>query len=130
MSLSSSWDILTYAGCPTNQPLHLSLPFQSSLSLVSSHAILLCVTSFLTCCSYNFKVRHPHCVDQLYNQKICITYIVRTQLYIFTQNSTYNYMFRPCISAIVRLYYKLNKQLYNMCVGYSGGNEILSYSSG
>ena len=29
-------------------------------------------------------------------------------------------MFRPCILAIVRFYYKLNKQLYNMCVGYSG----------
>ena len=27
-------------------------------------------------------------------------------------------MFRPCILAIVRLYCKLNKQLYNMCVGY------------
>jgi len=55
--------------------------------------------------------------------------MVRTQLYIFTQNSTYNYMFRLCILAIVRLYYKLNKQLYNMCMGYSGGNEISSYSS-
>jgi len=65
---------------------------------------------------YNFEVSHPH-VDQLYNQKICIKYMARTQLYIFTQNSTYNYMFRPCILAIVRLYYKLNKQLYNMCVG-------------
>ena len=30
-------------------------------------------------------------------------------------------MFRPCILAIVRLYCELNKQLYNMCVGYSGG---------
>jgi hypothetical protein len=54
----------------------------------------------------------------LYNQKICIKYMVRTQLYIFTQNSTHNYMFRPCILAIIRLYYKLNKQLYNMYVGY------------
>jgi hypothetical protein len=53
----------------------------------------------------------PQNNDKLYNQKICITYMVRTQLYIFTQNSTYNYMFRPCILAIVRLYYKLNKQL-------------------
>jgi hypothetical protein len=34
----------------------------------------------------------PRCVDQLYNQKIYITYMVR-------------------------LYYKLNQQLYNMCVG-------------
>ena len=42
----------------------------------------------------------------------------------------YNYMFRPCVSAIVRLYCKLNKQLYNMCVGYSGGKEISSYSNG
>ena len=33
-------------------------------------------------------------------------------------------MLRPCILAIVRLYYKLNKQLYNKCVGYCGGNEI------
>ena len=32
-------------------------------------------------------------------------------------------MFRPCILAIVRLYCKLNKQLYNMCVGYSGGTR-------
>jgi len=34
--------------------------------------------------------------------------MVGTQLYIFTQISTYNYMFRPCILVIVRLYYKLN----------------------
>jgi len=39
-------------------------------------------------------------------------------------------MFRLCILAIVRLYCKLNKQLYNMCVGYCGGNEISSYISG
>jgi len=44
--------------------------------------------------------------------------MVRTQLYIFTQNSIYNYMFRPCILAIVRLYYKFNRQLHNTCVGY------------
>jgi len=49
--------------------------------------------------------------------------MVKTQLYVFAQNSTlvYNYMFRPCILAIVRLYCNLNKQLYNMCVGYCGG---------
>ena len=33
--------------------------------------------------------------------------MVGTQIYIITQISTYNYMFRPCILAIVRLYYKL-----------------------
>ena len=32
-------------------------------------------------------------------------------------------MFRPCILVIVRLYYKLNKQLYNMCAGYCGGTR-------
>jgi len=42
----------------------------------------------------------------------------------------YNYMFRPCVLAIVSLYCELNKQLYNMCVGYCGENEISSYSSG
>jgi len=51
--------------------------------------------------------------------------MVGTQLYIITQISTYNYMFRPCILVIVRLYYKLNKQLYNMCVGYCGGERDL-----
>ena len=56
--------------------------------------------------------------------------MVRTQLYIFTQNSTYNYMFRPCMSAIVRLYCKLNKRLYDKCVGCCGWNEISSYISG
>jgi len=35
--------------------------------------------------------------------------MVGTQLYIFAQISTYNYMFQPCILAIARLYYKLNK---------------------
>jgi len=39
-------------------------------------------------------------------------------------------MFRPCILAIVSLFCKLNNQLYNMCVRYSGGNEISSYISG
>jgi len=41
--------------------------------------------------------------------------------YIFSHRIVhwvYNYMFRPCILAIVRLYCKLNKQLYNMCMGY------------
>jgi hypothetical protein len=38
-----------------------------------------------------------------------IKYMVRTQLYIITQISRYNYMFRPCILAIVSLYYKLKK---------------------
>jgi len=33
--------------------------------------------------------------------------MVETQLYIITQISTYNYMFRPRILAIVRLYYDL-----------------------
>ena len=53
--------------------------------------------------------------------------------YIFSNRIVhwvYNYMFRPCILAVVRLYSKINKQLYNMCVGYSGGNEISSYNSG
>jgi hypothetical protein len=36
----------------------------------------------------------------------------------------YNYTFRPCILAIVRLYCNLNKQLYIMCVGYCEGKEI------
>jgi hypothetical protein len=52
--------------------------------------------------------------------------------YIFSHRIVhwvYNYMFRPCVLAIFRIYYNLNKQLYNMCVGYSGGNEISSYSS-
>jgi len=37
----------------------------------------------------------PQNTDKLYNQKRYIKYMVRTQLYIFTQNSTHNYMFRP-----------------------------------
>jgi len=52
--------------------------------------------------------------------------MVRTQLYIFvTQNSILGIQLHvsACILAIVRLYCKLNKQLYNMCVGYSGGTR-------
>jgi hypothetical protein len=44
--------------------------------------------------------------------------------YIFSHRVVhwvFKYTFQPCILAIVRLYCKLNKQLYNMCVGYSGG---------
>jgi hypothetical protein len=37
----------------------------------------------------------------------------------------YNYMFQPCILAIIRLYCKLNKQLYNTCVEYSRGERDL-----
>jgi len=61
-------------------------------------------------------------LSQLYNQKICITHMVKTQLYVFAQNSTlvYNYMFRPCVLAIVSLYCIVNKQLYSMCMGYCG----------
>jgi hypothetical protein len=38
----------------------------------------------------DFEVSHPPCVDLIivYNQIICINCMVRTQLYIFTQNST------------------------------------------
>jgi hypothetical protein len=57
---------------------------------------------------YKFRTSGEKNASLLHNQNICIKYMVRTQLYIFTQNSTYNYMFRPCILAIVRLYYKLN----------------------
>jgi hypothetical protein len=49
--------------------------------------------------------------------------------YIFSHRIVHwvhNYKFRPCTLAIVRLCCKLNKQLYNMCVEYSGGNEISS----
>ena len=71
----------------------------------------------------------------------CSNYIIRKYVlpiwsehnHIFSHrivHSVYNYVFRPCILAIVRLYCKPNKQLYNMWVGYSGGNEISSYSSG
>ena len=69
-----------------------------------------------------------------------VHYIIRKYLlpiwsehnYIFSHRIVhwvYNYMFRPCILAIVRLYCKL-KQLYNMCMGYCGGNEISFYISG
>jgi hypothetical protein len=51
--------------------------------------------------------------------------MVGAQLYIITQISTYNYMFLPCILAIVRLHCKLNKQLYNMCVGTLGGRDLV-----
>ena len=34
-------------------------------------------------------------------------------MYYYPIDSTYIYMFRPCILAIVRLYYKLSKWLYN-----------------
>ena len=49
--------------------------------------------------------------------------------YIFSHRIVhwvYNYMFRPCILAILRSYCKLNKQLYRMCVGYCGKNKISS----
>ena len=36
--------------------------------------------------------------------------MVGTQLHIITQISTHNYMFRPCLLPIVRLYYKLNNK--------------------
>jgi len=38
-------------------------------------------------------------------------------------------MFRPCILAIVRLYYKLNKWLYDNAWVF-WGDEISSYCSG
>ena len=57
--------------------------------------------------------------------------MVRTQLYIFTQDNTLG--IRLHVSALYighrQVILELNKQLYNMCVGYSGGNEISSYIS-
>jgi len=60
--------------------------------------------------------------------RVVNNYIIRNMYELYSQNTTifshriihwvYNYMFRPCILAIVRLYCRLNKQLYNMCVGY------------
>ena len=56
--------------------------------------------------------------------------MVGTQLYIIiTQISTYNYMFRPCILAIVRLYINLISS-YKCVRGVLWGDEISSYSSG
>jgi hypothetical protein len=52
-----------------------------------------------------FEVSHPLCLIN-YITKKCTKYMVRTQLYIITQNSTYNYMFRPFILTIFRLCYK------------------------
>ena len=37
-----------------------------------------------------------------------------------------NYMFRLCKLAIVRLYYKLNKKLYNVCVGTLRERDLVS----
>ena len=38
---------------------------------------------------YNdFELSHPHCIDLIISSEICINCMVRTQLYIFTQNST------------------------------------------
>ena len=62
-------------------------------------------------CSYilvTFEVSHPHCVDQLYNQKYVLNVWSEHNYVYFTQIATYNYMFRPCILAIIRLYYKFN----------------------
>jgi hypothetical protein len=56
--------------------------------------------------------------------------MVGTQLYIFKQIRIYNYMFRPCILTIVRLYYKLNKVAIQYVCGLLRGDEISSYSSG
>jgi hypothetical protein len=62
---------------------------------------------------------HLDVANILYNQKIGITYMVRTQLYIFTQKSTMGIQLH--VSALyighVRFYCKFNNQLHNMCVG-------------
>jgi len=55
----------------------------------------------------SFELSHPRCVDQLYNQKNVLNIWSEHKYEFFTQISTYNYMFRPCILTIVRLYYKL-----------------------
>ena len=77
-----------------------------------------------------FQVSHPRCVDQLYNQKVCIKNIWLEQLYIITQNSTY-YMFRPCILAVVRLYYMYyhTEQYIQLHVSalYIGSRQVVLY---
>ena len=92
-------------------------------------------------CLLTYKSPKPILCSNMYNYKEQCYYIIRKYVlplwsehnYIFSHRIVhwvYNYMFRPCILAIVRLYCKLNKQLYYICVGYCGGNEISSYSSG
>jgi hypothetical protein len=67
---------------------------------------------------------------------VCPTYVGHTHTYtnhIFSHRIVlwvYIYMFRPYILVIVRLCCKLNKELYNICAGYCGGNGISSYNSG
>jgi hypothetical protein len=62
-----------------------------------------------------------------------MNYMVKTQLYIFTQNSTLGIQLH--VSALyighrqVVAYYKLNKQLYNMCVGYASQNKQKIFKS-
>jgi len=56
--------------------------------------------------------------------------MVRTQLSIIILYIVHTTTcFRPCILAIVRLHYKLNKWLYNNA-WVLWGDEISSYSSG
>ena len=57
--------------------------------------------------------------------KYQFNYMVRTQLYIFTQDSILGIQLHVSALYIGHRYVILClKQLYNMCVGYSGGNEI------
>ena len=67
--------------------------FRNTLSVQSSQAGRCRMTRLEKCQGIHkgkgcFEVSHPRCVDELYNHKICVTCVVRTQLYIFTQNST------------------------------------------
>jgi len=67
---------------------------------------------------------------QYYNT-ICIKHVGRTQLY-FTMSSTLGIQLH--VSALYighrQVVLKLIKELYKMCVGCPGRNEISSYSSG
>jgi hypothetical protein len=77
---------------------------------------------------FNFEASHPPCVWSNYTITKYVLPICSEENYIFSHRLVHwvhNYMFRPCILVIVRLYCKLNKHLYNLCLGYCEGEQDL-----
>jgi hypothetical protein len=89
-----------------------------------------------------FKVCHPRCVEsKIQCIKLCVyshihVHIVKTQqiskiisLYNKQHYVIYNYMFRPCKRAIIRLFTEPSSRLHKRNLGGRGGGDRALHNS-